>query len=102
MMHLRRITDQVVKSGSTAAEQVGRNLSKVSERGNEAARSAYSYAMNHPKTTAAVVLGTGVAAALLWMMQRNGGYAKIRRQVLQRVRGTAASSRPRRQVAHAE
>jgi hypothetical protein len=88
---LRRITDRVVQTGAAAAEQAGRRLTEVGKKGNEAARSAYSYAMNHPKTTAAVVLGTGVAAALIWMFQRGNGYSATRRKVLKRVRSTAAA-----------
>src|SRR5687767_14382464 len=98
--HLRRITDRVVQAGTTAAEQAGKSLTEAGKKGNEAARSAYGYAMNHPKAAAAVVLGTGLAAALIWMMQRNGGYAATRRKVLQRVRG-ANSTRSRRRVSHA-
>jgi hypothetical protein len=98
---LRRITDRVLETGSQAASQATQGLTEVSKRSNEAARSAYGYAMNHPRAAAAVVLGTGVAAALLWMMQRNGGYSAIRRKVLQRVRGTN-SARSRRRVAQAQ
>ena len=94
---LRRITDRVVQASSSAAEQAGKGLTEAGKRGNEAARSAYSYAMNHPRATAAVVLGTGVAAALLWMIQRNGGYSAVRRKVLQQVKGT----RSRRRAAQA-
>jgi hypothetical protein len=107
-MLLRRITDRMVETGSSAASQagkglteVGRGITEVSKRGNEVARGAYGYAMNHPKATAAVVLGTGVAAALIWMLQRNGGYSAMRRTVLQRVRRTG-TTRSRRRVAHAE
>ncbi len=93
MQHqLRRITDRVVQTGASAAEQAGRSLTQAGKKGNEAARSAYGYAVNHPKTTVAVVLGTGVAAALLWMLQRNGSYAATRRKVLKRVRSTARAS----------
>ena len=69
----------------------------MSKRGNKAAKSAYGYVMNHPKSATAVVLGTAVAAGLLWFMQRNGGYNATRKQVLQRVRG--AASRTEKQVA---
>lgn len=96
---LRRITDRVVQTGTSAAEQAGKTVTEVGKRGNEAARTAYRYAMNHPKATAAVVLGTGVAAALIWMMRRSGGYSAMRRKVLQRVR---SSPRSQRQAAHAE
>ena len=99
--HLRRITDRMMQAGSSAAEQASKGLTEAGRKGNEAARSAYSYAMNHPKSTAAVVLGTGLAAALIWMMQRNGGYAATRRKTLRRVTGSSGT-RSRRQATHAE
>ena len=43
-------------------------------------------AMNHPKTSTAVMLGTGVATALLWMARRNGGFSGLYKDVLARVR----------------
>ena len=49
----------------------------------------YRTAMSHPKATGAVALGTGVAAALLWAVRRNGSFAKTRKQVLSRVRGAS-------------
>jgi len=50
----------------------------------------YRTAMSHPKATGAVALGTGVAAALLWAVRRNGGsFASTRKQVLNRVRGAS-------------
>jgi hypothetical protein len=83
---LRRATDKVVQAGSQAVDQAAKGLSEAGRRGNEAARGAYSYAMNHPKSAAAVVLGAGVAAALLWLAKRNGGYRAVREQVVKRVR----------------
>jgi hypothetical protein len=52
-----------------------------------ASNNAYRTAMNHPKASSAVVLGTSVAAALVWAVNRNGGFNKLRRQILKRVRG---------------
>ena len=52
------------------------------------ANTAYRTAMNHPKTSAAVILGTGVAAALLWAANRNGGFSALHKEVLSRVRGS--------------
>ncbi|HUG77960.1 MAG TPA: hypothetical protein VML57_10790 [Burkholderiales bacterium] len=49
----------------------------------------YRTAMSHPKATGAVALGTGLAAALLWAVRRNGSFAKTRKQVLSRVRGAS-------------
>jgi hypothetical protein len=88
MLALRKIRHRVVDTGSGAAQSVAATVTDAGKRSNQAAKSAYDYAMNHPKATAAVVLGTGLAAVLLWMMQRNGGYNAVREQVLKRVRGT--------------
>jgi ElaB/YqjD/DUF883 family membrane-anchored ribosome-binding protein len=115
MLQLRRITDQVFnrRTGDKLAgglaevrdrvEEVREHGSKVArkayQRGNQAARTTYDYAMNHPKATAAVVLGAGLAAGLVWMVQRNGGYAAVRQKVMQRVRRQSAA-RSRRRVAH--
>jgi hypothetical protein len=110
MLQLRRITDQVfnrraadkVASGLAEVRDQGSKVArKTYERGNQGARMAYDYAMNHPKATTAVVLGAGIAAGLLWMVQRNGGYAAVRQKVMQRVRRTAATKRSRRQVTNA-
>jgi len=100
-LQLRRITDQVLNRGATAANSLGSGLEEARQRGNVAARIAYAYAMNHRRATAAVLLGTGIAAALIWMLQRNGGYQAVRKKVLQRVRGTSSKTRSRRKVAQA-
>ena len=115
MLQLRRVTDQVFNRRTTdklaaglaeVRDQVRDRVEEVREQGtkvarkayqrsNEGARVAYDYAMNHPKATAAVVLGAGLAAGLLWLVQRNGGYAATRRKVLRRVRGTGSRTRQR-------
>lgn len=92
MQQLRRVTDQVFNRRATdrAAEvltEVRNRAGEMGSRGSEMARSAYDYAMNHRKASAAVVLGAGVAAALIWMLKRNGGFSATRKKVLQRVRG---------------
>ena len=71
MQQLRRITDRVARTGQAATDQVAEQLAVMSKRGNKAAKSAYGYVMNHPKSATAVVLGTAMAAGLLWFMQRN-------------------------------
>jgi hypothetical protein len=112
MLQLRRITNQVFnrRAGDKLAgglaevrEQGSKVAREAYQRGNQAARTTYDYAMNHPKATAAVVLGAGLAAGLLWMVQRNGGYAAVRQRVMQRVRRTAArrAARSRRQIENA-
>jgi hypothetical protein len=112
MLQLRRITDKVLNRGTAAADQLRDSLPEMRQRGNELARSAYDrssevsrmaydYAMNHRKATTAVLLGTGIAAALFWVVNRNGGYQAMRRKVLQRVRGSASNrARSRRRVAN--
>ena len=92
---LAEVRDQVRDRMEEVREQGTKVARKAYQRGNEGARMAYDYAMNHPRATAAVVLGAGLAAGLLWMVQRNGGYAATRRKVLQRVRGSSASARRR-------
>ncbi|HWI99916.1 MAG TPA: hypothetical protein VNU96_12940 [Burkholderiales bacterium] len=93
MQQLRRITDRVARTGQAATDQVAEQLAVMSKRGNKAAKSAYGYVMNHPKSATAVVLGTAMAAGLLWFMQRNGGYNEVRKQVLDRVRDTKSRAR---------
>jgi hypothetical protein len=113
MLHLRRATDKVFNRRATdrAVQAVTEGIAEVRdqgtklarqgyEKGTEAARSAYGYAMNHPKSATAVVLGTAVAAGLWWFVQRNGGYDAVRRKVLQRVRGNGGT-RARRRVSQA-
>jgi hypothetical protein len=101
MLQLRRITDQVPNLAEVRKR--GNEVARSAyDRSNEAARMAYDYAMNHRRATTAVLLGTGIAAALLWMVNKNGGYSAMRKKVLQRVRSTAsARTRSRRRVASA-
>ena len=91
-----KVAASLTEVGDRVAE-VGERGSKVArqayQRGNEGARVAYDYAMSHPKATTAVVLGAGIAAGLLWMVQRNGGYAAIRRKVMQRSAAAPPESR---------
>jgi ElaB/YqjD/DUF883 family membrane-anchored ribosome-binding protein len=92
---LAEVRDQVLDRAEQVREQGTKVARKAYQRSNEGARVAYDYAMNHPKATAAVVLGAGLAAGLLWLVQRNGGYAATRRKVLRRVRGTGSRTRQR-------
>ena len=113
MLQLKRVTDQVFNRRATdrAAQAITEGVAEVRDqgvklarqgydRGSEAAKSAYEYAMNHRKATTAVVLGTAVAAGLWWFVQRNGGYNAVRKQVLQRVRNSGGT-RARRRTAQA-
>jgi hypothetical protein len=108
MLQLRRATDRVFNRRATdrAVQAVTETVAEVRDqgtklarqgydKGSEAARSAYGYVMNHPKSATAVVLGTAVAAGLWWFVQRSGGYQQVRKQVLQRVRGNGTRARRR-------
>lgn len=64
-----------------------RSLKSLPKSAQNGANSVYRTAMNHPKTSTAVVLGTSVAAALLWVARRNGGFRGLQKEVLKRVRG---------------
>lgn len=62
-------------------------LKSLPDTARNGANSFYKTAMNHPKTSVAVVLGTGAAAALVWLARRNGGFGALHREILARVRG---------------
>lgn len=66
-----------------------KQLKTLPDSARSGASRAYHTAMNHPKTATAVVLGTGVAAALLWAVRRNGTFSSTRKKVLNRVRGAS-------------
>jgi hypothetical protein len=63
------------------------------------ADAVYTKAMNNPKTAAAVLLGTGVAAGLLWLASRNGTFGDMRKMVLDRVRRAPKRARKARSAA---
>lgn len=84
---LRRFTDKVdaamLRRWSDKAQD---GLKITGEAAKNGVSTVYSTAMNSPKATVAVVLGAGVAAAVLWFVNRNGTFASKRRQTLERVR----------------
>jgi len=73
--------------------KVNTGLKTTGEAAKTGFNSVYTTAMNNPKTASAVVLGTGVAAALLWIASRNGTFESIRKQVLARVRKAPARTK---------
>jgi hypothetical protein len=75
------------------SDQAGSSLKSTGEVARNGMNSVYSKAMNHPGAAAAVVLGTGVAAGLLWLANRNGSYSSKRKQATARVRKAATRSR---------
>jgi hypothetical protein len=62
-------------------------LKSLRKSARSSAGKAYKTAMNHPKSSTAVMLGTGLAAALAWAARRNGGFAGLHKEILARVRG---------------
>jgi hypothetical protein len=73
--------------------KIGDGVTSGGKLAKNGVNSLYKTAMNHPKTSAAVVLGTGAAAALIWLVQRNGGFSALRKEVLARVRGKSRRAR---------
>ena len=73
------------------SDQAGSSLRSGGEVARSGINTAYSKAMNHPRAATAVLLGTGVAAALLWLANRNGTFRAKRKEALERVRRPARS-----------
>jgi len=73
--------------------KVNTGLKATGEAAKNGADAVYSKAMNNPRTAAAVVLGTGVAAALLWLANRNGTFSALHKKVLGNVRKAPTRSR---------
>lgn len=69
-------------------------FNEVSEQASDGMRTVYTSARNSPKATAAIVLGIGAIAALLWLARRSDWRA-MQSQVVDRVRegyGTARAA----------
>ena len=75
------------------SDQAGNGLRSSGEAARSGANAVYTRVMNHPKTATAVALGTGVAAALLWLANRNGSFSSKRKPIQARVRRAPARSR---------
>ena len=75
------------------SDRVDSGLKSTGEVARDGMNAVYSRAMNSPRTAAAVVLGAGVAAAALWLANRNGTFSSRRRQTLARVRATPRRAR---------
>jgi len=75
------------------SDKAGNGLKASGQVAKDGFNAAYSKAMNSPRTAAAVVLGTGVAAALLWLANRSISYRAKRKETLERVRKPAARIR---------
>jgi hypothetical protein len=75
------------------SDKVDSGLRNTGEAAKSGWNNVYARAMNNPRTATAVALGTGVAAALLWLANRNGSFSSKRKQVAARVRRAPMRSR---------
>jgi len=97
---LRRWSDKVDSDMLRRWSDKAQNgLKATGDAAKNGVSTAYSTAMNSPRATAAVVLGAGVAAAVLWLVKRNGTFASRRKQTLERVRAPAKRARRARATA---
>lgn len=56
------------------------------DKATEGYRSAYNTAREYPGTIAAVVVGLGVTAFLLWAVRRAGGWRNLQENTVDRMR----------------
>jgi len=78
------------------SDRVDGGLRSTGEVARNGFNTVYNKAMNSPRATAAVMLGTGVAAALLWLANRNGTFSAQHAKTLGRARRERLSSRKSR------
>jgi len=78
------------------SDRVDGGLRSTGEVAKNGFNTVYNKAMNSPRATAAVMLGTGVAAALLWLANRNGTFSAQHAKPLGRARRERLSSRKSR------
>ena len=99
---LRRFTDKVdadmLRRWSDKANQ---GLQVTGEAAKNGINSVYTTAMKSPKASVAVVLGAGVAAAVVWLVKRTGPLASRRKQAVARVRAAPKRSSRRTRAAAA-
>jgi hypothetical protein len=78
-----------------------RLLRRWSDKANDGLATVYSKARNSPQATAAVVLATGVAAALVWLANRNF-FSRRRASTVRRERAPRGSASRRRRPSRPE
>jgi len=61
-------------------------MRRRSNRAQSAYRSAYHTAQEYPGTIAAIVVGLGVTAFLIWAAQRAGGWRNLGNEAAERAR----------------
>jgi hypothetical protein len=87
---LKTFSDKVKPGLKTTQEYAKQGVERGVETAKHGWNRVYTVAMNNPKATAAVVLGTGVAAALLWLASRNGTFSALHKKVMARVKSAPA------------
>ena len=61
-------------------------MRRRSNQAQSAYRSAYNTAAEYPGTIAAIVVGVGITAFLLWAAQRAGGWRNLQAEAAERAR----------------
>ena len=98
MQQVKSIYDSALEGLSgTDFSKTGNELAQA---GADAAKSGFNAAIDaarkHPGTTAAVVVGTGLAAAALWVLREPQRLAAIKRGISARIRSMLPNERPAR------
>ena len=68
------------------ASQAADTYKVARKRAVKGARSAYNTTQEYPGTIAAVVVGLGITAFLLWAVRRAGGWRNLQDSTVERVR----------------
>ena len=61
-------------------------FNEVSDQAVETYNSAYHTARRNPGTVAAIVVGLGITAALVWAARRSGGLRNLQTEAMDRMR----------------
>lgn len=61
-------------------------INDYADKATEGYRSAYNMAREYPGTIAAVIVGLGVTAFLLWAARRAGGWRNLQDEARERMR----------------
>jgi hypothetical protein len=93
MFGLNKLAGLNKLTGSQVSETVSTGLTTAGNGAKNGATAVYNSVMGHPKTTAAVVLGTGAAAAIWWVLRNPQRVAALRRQIASRTEALRLSRR---------
>jgi hypothetical protein len=95
---LRRWSDKVdSRMVRRWSDKAGDSLKATGEAARSGLDSVYTQVRSHPKATVAVVVGSTVAAALLWLANRNGTVQRrVRSNGNRRIRSSNRRSRSAR------